>query len=76
MIAILNRSYYMNGCDNIKDFLIAYVEYIGCNDTKAFRILANSDEMSVEELVSYINNNCYDYDDRIVEIYTLNKKLY
>jgi hypothetical protein len=42
---------------------------------KIFTILANSNEMSVEELVAYINNRCYGSEE-IVEIYEVGKKAY
>ena len=77
MIALLNSDFYFcSGEDNIKDFLIAYSEYIGSIDIKVFRILANSEEMSTEELIDYINNHCHNYDEKIQEIYELGKKFY
>ena len=77
MIAILNNGrYFMDGYENINEFLITYVEYIGSIDKKVFKILADSNKMSTEELIEYINDNTYSYDDRIVEIYELSKKLY
>lgn len=77
MIALLNSNFYFcSGEDNVKDFLIAYVEYIGGIDTKVFKILANSGEMTVKELIEYINNRCYNYDEKIQEIYELGKKFY
>ena len=77
MIALLNsHSYFCSGEDNVKDFLIAYAEYIGSIDTKVFKILANSGEMTVKELIEYINNHCYSYDEKIQEIYELGKKFY
>lgn len=76
MIAILNSGHFMDDYENINEFLIAYVEYIGSIDKKVFKILACSNKMSTEELIEYINDNTYSYDDRIVEIYELGKKLY
>lgn len=76
MIAILNSGYFIDKYENIKDFLVAYVSYIGSIDIKAFRILANSNEMTIEELINYINDHCYSYDDKIMEIYELDKKIY
>ena len=77
MIAILNDcGYFMDGHDNVRDFLVAYVENIGIIDVKAFRILASSIEMTVEELINYINSNCYNYGYKIAEIYELGKKYY
>lgn len=77
MIALLNDGYYfMDGCKNINEFLISYVEYDGAIDTKVFKILANSNEMSTEELIEYINDNMYSYDNKIVEIYEVGKKVY
>lgn len=76
MIALLsNGEYIINGCDNINDFLIEYVSYLGCMDTKVFKILVHSNEMTVNELVEYINRHCYP-DEDIVEIYELGKKFY
>ena len=77
MIALLNDGYYfMNGCKNINEFLISYAEYDGAIDTKVFKILANSNEMSIEELIEYINDNIYSYDNKIVEIYEVGEQLY
>lgn len=76
MIALLNSgSYYIDGQENVKDFLISYARHIGF-DMKVFGILANSGEMSVQELVEYINNHCWSGDDGIDEIYELGKKFY
>ena len=77
MIAILNNGgHFMDGYENINDFLIAYVEYIGSIDKKVFKILVDSNKMSTEELIEYINDNVYSYEDKIAEIYELGKKLY
>ena len=77
MIAILkNGGHFMDGYENINEFLIAYVEYIGSIDKKAFKILVDSNEMSTEELIEYINDNTYSYEDKIQEIYELGKKIY
>ena len=77
MIALLNNGhFFIDGCENINEFLIAYVEYIGAVDKKVFTILANSNEMSTEELIEYINDNTYSYEDKIVEIYEIGKKIY
>ena len=76
MIALLDSGfYYIDGQENVKDFLISYANYIGLN-MKIFKILANSEEMSVKELVEYINNYCYSGEDAISEIYEVGKKLY
>lgn len=76
MVALLQYDkYYYDDKKNVKDFLISYADYIGVIDTKIFKILANSEEMSVEELVSYINRLA-SYDDEIVEIYEVGKKVY
>lgn len=77
MIALLNNGqYFIDGCDNVCDFLIAYAEYIGGIDMKVFKILSNSSQMSTEELVKYINDNSYSYEDEITEIYEVGKKVY
>lgn len=77
MIALLNSGcYFIDGCENINEFLIAYVEYIGSIDKKVFKILADSNKMSTEELIEYINDNTYSYDDKISEIYEVGKKIY
>lgn len=76
MIALLDsETYFIDGQDNIRDFLISYANYIGL-DMKVFNILANSGEMSTEELVKYINNRCNYSSDSILEIYEIGKKLY
>lgn len=77
MIALLNNGqYFIDGCENINEFLIAYAEYIGAIDTKVFKILADSNKMSTEELVKYINCNIHSWDDEIDEIYEVGKKIY
>ena len=77
MIALLNDGYYfVDGCKNINEFLISYVEYDGAIDAKVFKILANSNEMSTEELIEYINDNMYSYDNKIVKIYEVGKREY
>lgn len=77
MMALLkNNGHFIDGCENIKDFLIAYVEYAGSIDKKVFKILVDSNKMSTEELIEYINDNTYSYDDKIEEIYEIGKKLY
>lgn len=77
MIALLNSNgYFIDGCENINEFLIAYVEYIGSIDKRVFKILADSNKMSTEELIEYINDNVYSYEDKIVEIYEIGKKIY
>lgn len=77
MIALLNNNgYFIDGCENINEFLIAYVEYIGSVDKKVFKILADSNKMSTEELIKYINDNTYSYEDKIAEIYEIGKKIY
>lgn len=76
MIALLKSgSYYIDGQENVKDFLISYARHIGF-DMKVFGILANSGEMSVQELVEYINNHRCAGDDGIDEIYEIGKKHY
>lgn len=76
MIALLNNEYdyFIDEHDNIRDFLISYANYIGL-DMKVFNILANSGEMSHNELVDYINAHCYP-NEVINEIYEIGKKLY
>ena len=75
MIALLNDDrYFYDDQGNVRDFLCSYANYIGF-DKKIFTILANSGEMSVKELVEYINNRCY-ASEEIVEIYEIGKKLY
>ena len=77
MIALLNSSgHFIDGYENINEFLIAYVEYIGSIDKKVFKILADSNKMSTEELIKYINDNVYSYEDKIAEIYEIGKKIY
>lgn len=77
VVALLNSGcYFINGCENINEFLIAYVEYIGIIDRKVFKILADSNKMSIEELIKYINDNVFSYDDKILEIYEVGKKIY
>lgn len=78
MIALLNggRHFISDYADNINDFLIDYASYIGASDMKVFKILANSNEMSTEELIEYINENAYSYEDKIAEIHELGKKIY
>ena len=76
MIALLSSgSYFIDGQENAKDFLISYAKHIGF-DMKIFGILANSGEMSVKELVEYINNHCWSAEDGIDEIYEIGKKFY
>ncbi len=75
MIALLvDDRYFYDDKTNIRDFLVSYVNYIGL-DKKVFTILANSGEMSVKELVEYINNRCY-ASEEIIEIYEIGKKFY
>lgn len=77
MIALLKTGeHFVLWTESICDFLIAYVEYIGSIDKKVFKILTDSNKMSTEELVEYINNNTYSYDSKIEEIYEIGKKLY
>lgn len=77
MVALLNNGqYFIDGCENINEFLIAYAKYIGAIDLKVFKILADSNAMSTKELVEYINDNTHSYDDKIVEIYEVGKKIY
>ena len=77
MIALLNSGhYFIDGCESVNELLVSYVEYIGVIDKKVFKILVDSDEMSTKELVKYINDNAYSYDDKIAEIYEVGKKLY
>lgn len=76
MIALLGSgSYFIDSQENVKDFLISYARYIGAN-VKIFSILANSEEMSVKELVEYINGDTWSAEDEICEIYEIGKKLY
>lgn len=75
MIALLiDDKYFYDDQTNIRDFLISYANYISL-DKKIFSILANSGDMSVEELVEYINNHCYG-DEEIIEIYEIGNKVY
>lgn len=75
MIALIdNESYFIDGQENVRDFLISYANYIGL-DMKIFRILANSGEMATKDLVEYINRYCCSY-ETITEIYEIGKKLY
>ena len=77
MIALLkNGGHFVLWTESICDFLIAYVEYIGSIDKKVFKILTDSNKMSTEELIEYINDNTYSYDDKIEEIYEIGKKIY
>lgn len=77
MIALLvNGGHFVDDYENINDFLIAYVEYVGCVDKKIFKILVDSNKMSTEELIEYINDNTYSYDDKIEEIYKIGEKIY
>lgn len=75
MIALLgDDKYFYDNQTNTRDFLISYANYIGL-DMKIFNILANSGEMSVKELVEYINRYA-NYDEVINEIYEIGKKMY
>lgn len=75
MIALLvDDRYFYDDQTNVRDFLMSYANFIGF-DKKIFAILANSGEMSVKELVEYINNRCY-ASEEIKEIYEIGKKLY
>ena len=77
MIALLkNEQYFVIGTDNICEFLLEYVKYIGGIDTKIFEILIDSNKMSIKELVEYINNNTYSWEENIVEIYKIGEKIY
>lgn len=77
MVALLrNNEYFIGGHKNINEFLTAYAEHIGAVDMKVFRVLANSNEMSTKELVEYINNQSYSWEDEIAEIYEIGKKIY
>ena len=77
MIALLKGgSHFIIYTESICDFLIAYVEYIGSLDKRVFKILADSNKMSTEELIEYINDNVYSYDDKIEEIYEIGKRIY
>ena len=78
MIALLNSGCYAANdyVDNINDFLVNYASHIGAIDMKVFRILVSSNEMSTEELIEYINDNVYSYEDKIVEIYKLGDQIY
>ena len=76
MIALLNGDkHYMCCCKDIKDFLVAYAIHIGGIDTKVFEILVNSNQMSTEELIKYINDNVYSWEDEITEIYEVGEKI-
>lgn len=76
MIALLSSgSYFIDSQENVKDFLISYAKHIGVN-VKVFGILANSEEMSVKELVEYINSDTWSAEDEICEIYGIGKKFY
>ena len=75
MIALLNDyTYFYDDKTNVRDFLVSYANYIGF-DMKIFNILANSGEMSIEELVNYINRFAR-VDEQINEIYEIGKKMY
>lgn len=78
MIALLNggRHFISDYADNINDFLIDYASYIGACDMKVLKILVNSNEMSTEELIEYINENAYSYEDKIAEIYELGATIF
>ena len=77
MIALMNNGqYFIDGCNNVNDFLIAYAGYIGSIDIRVFEILVNSNQMSTEELVKYINDNAYSWKEEITDIYELSKKIY
>lgn len=77
MIAILNNGYYFEkDCNDINRFLISYVEYIGSLDKRVFEILVNSNAMSTSELIEYINDNTYSYNDKIIDIYEVGKQIY
>lgn len=43
---------------------------------RVFKILVNSNEMSIEELIEYINENAYSYEDKIVSIYKLGEIIF
>ena len=76
MVALLSYgAYYVSGCEDIKNFLIEYVKYIDSMDTRVFEILAESNKMTEEELIEYVNNHCCS-DEKIEEIYELGKKMY
>lgn len=75
MIALLDDyTYFYDDTTNVRDFLISYANYVGV-DMKIFNILANSGEMSCEELINYINRFCHT-SDTINEIYEIGRKLY
>ena len=75
MITLLDDgTYFYDDQTNVRDFLISYAKYIGL-DIKIFSILANSEEMSIKELVEYINRFCYSH-EVITQIYEVGKKLY
>lgn len=76
MIAIIgeDKIYINQEVDNVKDFLISYAEYIYI-DTKIFKILVKSNELTTSELVDYINDNC-GYEENIQEIFEIKNKIY
>ena len=76
MIALLNEGkYFVNQETNdVKDFLISYASWIGL-DVKIFIILVNSNELTTEELIKYINDNC-GYNEEICEIFEIKNKKY
>lgn len=76
MIALLSYGvYYISGYEDIKDSLVGYVKYIDSMDTRVFEILAESNKMTIKELIEYINRHCCP-DEKIEAIYELGKKIY
>ena len=77
MIALLNSGeYFMEGCEDINEFLFNYAEYVGGGDLRVLKILINSNAMSTSELVDYINKYFCSYNETINEIYEAGKKIY
>ena len=78
MIALLNSGHYFisDYAENINDLLIDYASYIGAVNMRVFKILVNSNEMSTEELIKYINEDAYSYEDKIISIYKLGEIIF
>lgn len=74
-IAIQEDGNYIEDAENATQFLKNVVKYCTSAGTKVFDILADSEKMTINELVEFANNDLLTDDDAIASIYELGKQI-
>lgn len=76
IILTLGNTYYIQEANNIKMAIYAYYEYLHGKSSVFNKMCLGTTIFSLEELVSWFNNQTSNYETNISEIYELGDKVF